>query len=162
MKIQMRFHDGWKPIVEEAPWTDIYKCSFKVANYLWLVTLEIVTNGIQVLKSHSFINFGTINKICRQFFWIFDLLSSLDLLANIYQLLTPPHSPLPTYFMDGPHWGRLNHTNFPFAKGQLISKCLFGAFNSPKKRKKSIRLKVPCSKVEYFVRFLGESKISDL
>ena len=91
--------------------TDIYKCSFKVANYLWLVTLEIVTNGIQVLKLHSFINLGTINKIRRQFFRNFVLLSFL----YIFKLLTPPHSRLPTYFMDGPHWGRLNHTNVPFA-----------------------------------------------
>ena len=28
-------------------------------------------------------------------------------------------------------------------KGQLISKCLFGVFNSPKKRTKTIRLEVP-------------------
>ena len=28
-------------------------------------------------------------------------------------------------------------------KGQLVSKCLFGAFNSPKKRTKTIRLEVP-------------------
>ena len=29
------------------------------------------------------------------------------------------------------------------SKGQLISKCLFGVFNSPKKRMKTIRLEVP-------------------
>ena len=29
------------------------------------------------------------------------------------------------------------------AKGQLISKCLFGVFNSPKKPTKTIRLEVP-------------------
>ena len=28
-------------------------------------------------------------------------------------------------------------------KGQFISKCLFGVFNSPKKRTKTIRLEVP-------------------
>ena len=28
-------------------------------------------------------------------------------------------------------------------KGQLISKCLFGVLNSPKKRTKSIQLEVP-------------------
>ena len=28
-------------------------------------------------------------------------------------------------------------------KGQLISKCLFGIFNSPKKRTKLVRLEVP-------------------
>ena len=28
------------------------------------------------------------------------------------------------------------------SKGQLISKCLFGVFNSPKKRTKTIRLEV--------------------
>ena len=70
--------------------TDIYKCSFKVANYLWLVTLEIVTNGIQVLKLHSFINLGTINKIRRQFFQIFDLLSSFDFLTNFINFLSLP------------------------------------------------------------------------
>ena len=32
---------------------------------------------------------------------------------------------------------------FSLAKGQLISKCLFGIFNSPKKRTKIIRLQVP-------------------
>ena len=33
--------------------------------------------------------------------------------------------------------------NSDSAKGQLISKCLFGTFNSPKKRTKTIRLEVP-------------------
>ena len=42
-------------------------------------------------------------------------------------------------------------------KGQLISKCLFCFFNSPKKRTKTIRLEVPYLK--FFVRFLGELKI---
>ena len=30
-----------------------------------------------------------------------------------------------------------------YTKGQIISKCLFGVFNSPKKRTKTIRLEVP-------------------
>ena len=43
-------------------------------------------------------------------------------------------------------------------KGQLISKCLFGVINSSKKRTKTI-LRYHSSKVEFFVRFLGELKI---
>ena len=48
-----------------------------------------------------------------------------------------------------------------WSKGQLISKCLFGVFNSPKKRKKTIRLEVPyvVVKSNFFVHFLGELKI---
>ena len=38
-------------------------------------------------------------------------------------------------------------------KGQLISKCLFGVFNSPKKQMKTIRLEVPsqclCCNVDF-------------
>ena len=44
-------------------------------------------------------------------------------------------------------------------KGQLISKCLFGIFNSPKKQTKKIQLYnygTSCRIV--FVRFLGEFK----
>ena len=44
-------------------------------------------------------------------------------------------------------------------KGQLSSKCLFGVFNSPKKRKKQFDLRYHSSKVEFFVGFLGELKI---
>ena len=43
-------------------------------------------------------------------------------------------------------------------KGQLISKCLFGVFNSPKKRLKTIRLE-EVVKSNFLVRFLGELKI---
>ena len=46
-------------------------------------------------------------------------------------------------------------------KGQLISKCLFGVFNSSKKRTKTIRLEVPLvyhsSKVEFFSFFFWEN-----
>ena len=41
------------------------------------------------------------------------------------------------------------------AKGQLISKCHFGVFNSPKKRTKTIRLEVYSSKFEFFRSFFG-------
>ena len=46
-------------------------------------------------------------------------------------------------------------------RGQLISKCLFGVFNSPKKGTKTIRLEVPYVGVEmnFFVCVLGELKI---
>ena len=49
---------------------------------------------------------------------------------------------------------------FTFTKGQLISKCLFGAFNSPKNEQKQFDLRYHSSKVEFFVRFLGELKIT--
>ena len=46
-------------------------------------------------------------------------------------------------------------------KGQLISKCLFGVFNSPKKGTKKIdfTIKYGSSSLIVFVRFLGELKI---
>ena len=46
-------------------------------------------------------------------------------------------------------------------KGQLISKCIFGLFNSPKKQTKIIRLEVLTIVVKsnFFFRFLGELKI---
>ena len=49
---------------------------------------------------------------------------------------------------------------FP-TKGQLISKFLFGVFNSShKKQTKTIRFEVPISsKVKFFRSFLGEFKI---
>ena len=41
-------------------------------------------------------------------------------------------------------------------KGQLISKCLFGVFNSPKKRTKTIQLQVPIVvKSNFFRSFFG-------
>ena len=52
--------------------------------------------------------------------------------------------------------------SFDKIKGQLISKCLFGVFNSPKKRTKTIRLEVCTSivvKSNFFVCFMGELKI---
>ena len=36
------------------------------------------------------------------------------------------------------------------AKGQLISKCLFGVFNSPKNKQKQFDLRHHSSKVEFF------------
>ena len=42
-----------------------------------------------------------------------------------------------------------------FSKGQLISKCLFGIFNSPKKRTKKVDF-IP--QVKLFRLFFGESK----
>ena len=40
--------------------------------------------------------------------------------------------------------GTLELVEYMYAKGQLISKCLFGVFNSPKKgTKKTILLEVP-------------------
>ena len=42
-------------------------------------------------------------------------------------------------------------------KGQLISKCLFGVFNSPKKRTKTIQLEVV--KLHLFVCFVIGLKI---
>ena len=50
--------------------------------------------------------------------------------------------------------GRLNLRHK--GKGQLISKCLFGVFNSPNKRTKTIRLVIQSN---FFVRYLGELKI---
>ena len=49
-------------------------------------------------------------------------------------------------------------------KGQLISKCLFSVFNSPKKGTKTIWLEVPYSVVNsnFFVPFLGEFKIPNI
>ena len=46
---------------------------------------------------------------------------------------------------------------YPF-KGQLILKCLFGFFNSPKKQTKQFDLR-SYSKVEVFCLFLRELKI---
>ena len=43
-------------------------------------------------------------------------------------------------------------------KGQLISKCLLGIFNTPKKRKKSSPLLLWYLKLNFFVYFLGELK----
>ena len=40
-------------------------------------------------------------------------------------------------------------------KGQLISKCLFGVFNSPKKERKQFNLGYHSSKVEFFWSFFG-------
>ena len=46
-----------------------------------------------------------------------------------------------------------------YTKGQLISKCLFGIFNSPEKRTKKIRLYYyGTSSRIVFVHFLGELK----
>ena len=44
-------------------------------------------------------------------------------------------------------------------KGQLISKCLFGVFNSLKNERKQFDLRYHSSKVEFFGSFLGELKI---
>ena len=44
-----------------------------------------------------------------------------------------------------------NELEFELSKGQLISKCLFGVFNSPKKQTKTIQLEVPNSKVKFFL-----------
>ena len=46
-----------------------------------------------------------------------------------------------------------------FTKGQLISKCLFGVFNSPKKRTKTIRPEVHIIVVEFFCWVFQETKI---
>ena len=46
------------------------------------------------------------------------------------------------------------HMDFS-AKGQLISKCLFGVFNSPKIEQKTIRLEFQSSKVKFFRSFFG-------
>ena len=44
-------------------------------------------------------------------------------------------------------------------KGQLISKCLFGIFNSPKKRTKKFNFTTMVPQVDlFFVHFLGELK----
>ena len=52
-----------------------------------------------------------------------------------------------------------NPMEYDFVKGQLISKCLFGVFNSLKKRTKTIRLYYyGTSSRIIFVRFLGELK----
>jgi hypothetical protein len=42
----------------------------------------------------------------------------------------------------GPELGGRFQSNYP-AKGQLISKCLFGVFNSSKRQTKTIRPEVP-------------------
>ena len=44
-------------------------------------------------------------------------------------------------------------------KGQLISKCLFGIFNSPKNEQKQFGLRYSKIKVDFFVCFLGDLKI---
>ena len=44
-------------------------------------------------------------------------------------------------------------------KGQLVSKCLFVVFNSPKKQTKKIALRYHGSKLNFFVCLLGELKI---
>ena len=50
--------------------------------------------------------------------------------------------------------------NFKVAKGQLISKCLFGVSNFPKNEQKQFDLRYHSSKVEFFYSFfLGELKI---
>ena len=43
-------------------------------------------------------------------------------------------------------------------KGQLISKCLFGVFDSPKNEQKQLDLRYHGSKVDFFRPFLGELK----
>ena len=63
------------------------------------------------------------------------------------------------------------HTKNHEAKGQLIWKCLFGAFNSPKNEQKQFDLRYHSSKVKSFRSFFGRiedtkkihlSKLTDL
>ena len=50
------------------------------------------------------------------------------------------------------------NSTFDRTNDQLIWKCLFGVFNSPKKRRKTITISLVV-KPNFFVRFLGELKI---
>ena len=61
----------------------------------------------------------------------------------------------PKHNLDPTQWDELFFQN-PTSKGQLISKCLFGIFNSPKKSTKKNQLYYYCtSSLIVFVRFFG-------